>query len=188
MTRSHVALLVLTLLGCGSGDESPPSTATQQAAPPTTTPGEEGTTSAPAIEPTTGERTTTASPPSAPTAIDVAHVGWAERERRTFVLQGAARGVVRGIGIAPGGTHVAVGSSPGVVTMLDAATGEVRASERIARTSNAWFDLDVMGDVALVASWGDAGTGVELWRWRAGAKVAILSSSKGRNRCPKQPT
>ncbi len=172
MVRSHLALLALALLGCGHSDEAPPDPhAAVSPTPATTT----ETPEAPEAPPTAAEPAPTTPEPAPTPAVggDVGHLGWAERERRTFVLQAAARGAVTALGIARGGTHVAVGSDSGFVTMLDSATGEVRASERIARSSQAGFELDVIGDVALVHWWGYDDGGLELWRWRDGTRVNV---------------
>ncbi len=185
MVRSQVALVLFALSGCGSSDGE--GAAGASASPPSTTSATDEATENPAVDPAGAEGTTTAAPgtaaedETAPPAGPIAHhaaaidsEGWAERERRTFVFQGAARGNVSGIAIARGGTHVAIGSDTGFVTLLDAASGEVRASERIARSNFVRFDLEIVGDVALVG-WEDPSdaSGVEIWRWRGGTRIDV---------------
>ncbi|MBN8609251.1 MAG: hypothetical protein J0L92_01610 [Deltaproteobacteria bacterium] len=177
MARSHLSLVVLALVGCGSAGETPTTSATPST-PPTAAPSTAETPAA-QITPTQGTTAEGAAQPAVAAAVaqaagDIGHAGWAERERRTFVLQGAARGNAVFLDVARGGTHVAVASESGFVTMVDAATGEVRASERIARSSNAWFDLDVVGDVAVIAWGAESGdAGVDVWRWRAGTRLDV---------------
>jgi hypothetical protein len=188
MARSHLALFLLALAGCGSEGAPPPlATApptvasaeptqpTEPTEPPTTAPGATSDEGATSMDDTAADDTSS-SERARPVAIDAA--GWAERERRTFVLQGAARGDVSGLAIARDGTHVAVGSQSGFVTILDTETGEVRASERIARSNLVHFEIDLVGDQALVA-WSDpgGGAGLALWRWRAGTRLDIAQTN-----------
>jgi hypothetical protein len=103
MERSLLSLVVaLALSGCGSAEEE--ASSAPSGAPGTTTSAAPAHTVEPLVastqEPsaatnegaTPADETPTDSIESAAAVVDPA--GWAERERRTFVLQGAARGEV----------------------------------------------------------------------------------------------
>lgn len=160
------------LVACGASSESE----TTRAEPAATAPPREGA-EPPAAGPRSGAAHAGPSPsPShdAPTgAVELRGVGWGASEPRTFVLQGAARGDVGGAALTSDGAQAAIGGEDGTVAVIDVATGAVRASSRVVRSSRVRFDLALTADTALVTFHSEGSEGVSLWRWREGTSVEL---------------
>jgi hypothetical protein len=98
-----------------------------------------------------------------------AGLDWAERARRTFVLQPALSGVLAFAAFSERGDRVAIASSTGTVAVVEVATGRTRAIERLVRGSDTGIWLSMRGSVVLAASELDA-DGAVLWNWRTGVR------------------